>query len=368
MNATYFRLASDKLQILIDAVLESGFRLVAPSVSQSAVVYQNITNVSELPRSFSDSQAPGQYRLQQAQHQRYFYWTNTVQSLKPILFKPRQLLWSANAENGEVSFHDAMATDNTPIAVLGPRACDLAALKLQDQHFLSSSCVDPGYATQRANLLIIAVDCAQSASTCFCVSTGDGPGVSDYADIALSELDNGFLLRGLSDTGIQLLGKLRLDAADQAQLTQAEEQLNCAAQQQQRRMPDKLDGATFSQEKGGWEWLEQHCLSCGNCTLVCPSCYCHNEYDENDLIAQQSRHYRQWSSCFTEQHSYMHGIVVRKTTALRYKQWITHKLVHWIQQYGRSGCVGCGRCITWCPVGIDITETAINFAHNSGAD
>jgi len=362
MSASYFRLASENLQCLIDAVVVAGYRLLAPSVSQSAVVYKEISHVEDLAKSYSDAQSPGQYRLEKAAHQRYFFWTNTVQSIKPLLFRPRELLWQVGEKDGQIEFSDiGNIQSERPIAVLGPRACDLAALKLQDQHFLASPQCDPFYAHRRHRLFIIAVECAQSAATCFCASTGDGPEIREDADIILNELDSEFLLRPRSAAGEQLLKGLTLEPAGRILIHQAQEQTQYAKAQQQRKMPTSLSFDEFAPDNPAWEWVKNHCLSCGNCTSVCPTCFCHNEYDESDIIGKQSKHFRQWSSCFTQEHSYMHGITIRNDTVLRYKQWISHKLVHWQLQYGRSGCVGCGRCITWCPVGIDITTIANNF-------
>lgn len=358
MDETYYQLPIEQLGTLLDSVVSSGYRLYVPTISESAVVYREYVGLDALPRGYQDSLDPARYRLQQASHQRYFSYTNTVQSLKPLLFRPRERLWQSQRCGNEIRFQQESDAELAPIAVLGVRACDLAALKLQDAHFLSAQHIDPFYARQRDNLLIIAVDCNHSAATCFCDSTGDGPAVRDMADIVVSELDDGFLLRSLSAAGEKLVSAMQLAAAAPQNIEAANNAVEQARQQQQRRLSANLTLAQFSDNSEGWDSLQEQCLSCGNCTSVCPTCYCHSEFDELDLALDTSTHYRQWSSCFTDQHSYMHGIVIRPSTALRYKQWITHKLVHWKEQYGRSGCVGCGRCIAWCPVGIDITAVA----------
>ena len=105
-----------------------------------------------------------------------------------------------------------------------------------------------------------------------------------------------------------------------------------------------------------WSDTAGRCLSCGNCTMVCPTCFCSTVEDVTDVSGTQAERVRHWDSCFTSEHSYIHGGATRVTTKARYRQWLTHKLASWIDQFGTSGCVGCGRCITWCPVGIDITE------------
>ena len=107
-----------------------------------------------------------------------------------------------------------------------------------------------------------------------------------------------------------------------------------------------------------WDEVAERCLACGNCTMVCPTCFCTTVEDVTDLAGEHVERHQRWDSCFTIDYSHIHGGAVRGSTRSRYRQWMTHKLATWIDQFGSSGCVGCGRCITWCPVGIDITEEA----------
>jgi ferredoxin len=133
-----------------------------------------------------------------------------------------------------------------------------------------------------------------------------------------------------------------------------------AAQRQSRRILSRnlRDPLFANLEHPRWDEVAERCLSCGNCVAVCPTCFCHAEREQPALDGQTSEHVRQWDTCYSVGHSYLHGFLVRPDTRTRYRQWLTHKLGGWHDQYGRSGCVGCGRCITWCPVGIDITEEA----------
>ncbi|MBF0393567.1 MAG: 4Fe-4S dicluster domain-containing protein, partial [Alphaproteobacteria bacterium] len=111
-----------------------------------------------------------------------------------------------------------------------------------------------------------------------------------------------------------------------------------------------------NREHPRWDEVAKRCLTCGNCTMVCPTCFCTTVDDVTDLGGTRTERVRSWDSCFTLDFSYIHGGSVRNEGSSRYRQWITHKLSSWHDQFGSSGCVGCGRCITWCPVGIDITE------------
>jgi ferredoxin len=347
-------------QALLDALHRADYRCVGPQVRNGAIVYDTLDQAGALPQGFRDRQGPGQYRLETTASPRYFGWANGPQALKPFLFAPREAMWrSERDDQGAIRFSEIMPTAGM-LAVIGARACDLAALRLQDRHFLQGRFADPYYAARRKNLFLVAVHCTHPADTCFCASTGDGPRATQDFDIALSELDDGYLVQAGSDQGSTITAQLPLVPATDAQRGVAVQEVQEAARRQTRGLPSRnLRDVLFANlEHPRWENVAERCLSCGNCTSVCPTCFCHGEMDETALDDHQSRHLRQWDSCFTQGHSYIHGMTIRADTRTRYRQWLTHKLGSWHDQYGRSGCVGCGRCIAWCPVGIDITEEA----------
>lgn len=349
-----------RFQHLLAALAAAGYHCLGPKVRDGAIVYEELDSADDLPRGVHDLQQPGTYRLQRDDSPRCFAWANGPQALKPLLFAPREILWtSAAGSDGAIAFHPQMP-EASPTAVIGVRACDLAALRLQDQHFLEGPFPDPHYGVRRGNLFLVAVHCTHPAATCFCASTGDGPRAESGFDLALAELDEGFIVTAGSPKGEILLGQLPLEVLDPAQQATADGEIAAAAQAQQRTLPSRnlRDGLFANLHHPRWDDVAQRCLSCANCSSVCPTCFCHAEMEEPALDGSHSAHYRQWDSCFTEGHSYIHGIVIRADTRLRYRQWLTHKLGSWHDQYGRSGCVGCGRCIAWCPVGIDITEEA----------
>jgi sulfhydrogenase subunit beta (sulfur reductase) len=355
-------------QALLDALHRAGYRCVGPQVRDGAIVYDTLDNTGALPQGVRDRQGPGQYRLETTASPRCFRWANGPQALKPFLFSPREAMWRSERDaQGTIRFSEIMPAAEM-LAVIGARACDLAALRLQDRHFLQGRFADPYYAARRKNLFLVAVHCTHPADTCFCAATGDGPRATQDFDIALNELDDGYLVQAGSDKGSTITAQLPLVPATDAQRRVAEQETEDAARRQTRGLPSRnLRDVLFANlEHPRWENVAQRCLSCGNCTAVCPTCFCHGETDETALDDHQSRHVRQWDSCFTQGHSYIHGMTIRADTRTRYRQWLTHKLGSWHDQYGRSGCVGCGRCIAWCPVGIDITEEAREIGGGGG--
>lgn len=348
------------LQQLLNLLGASGYRCKGPQVRDGAIVMDDLASVDQLPQGVRDRQQPGEYWLEQQNDERLFAWANGPQALKPLLFKPREVLWYAEAApDGTLRFREQTERAE-PIALVGARACDLAALALLDAHFLRPPYPDPLYARRRDNLLVVAVDCGHPAATCFCASTGDGPLATGNFDIALNEIDEGFLVRSGSDKGRKLLTRMTLAPVSPHQKAQADDQFRAAVASQHRRLPgsDLRNPLMANLDHARWQAVADRCLACGNCTSVCPTCFCASNYQVPQLDGHSSEQVREWSSCFTLGHSYMHGHLVRPDTRSRYRQWLIHKLASWHDQYDRSGCVGCGRCISWCPVGIDLTVEA----------
>jgi ferredoxin len=356
MNQTAFLPHQDFAQ-LFDLLHADGFRIVGPTAEQGAIVYREIDRVDQLPAGLVDHQAPGRYRLEQQAHGRYFDWVGTAQGLKPWLFTPEQPLMVAREIEGGLRFEEVR--EEVPLtAVIGLRSCDLAALALQDRHFLQGEYPDPHYQARREQLLLIGINCHRSAATCFCVSTGDGPEVSVGADLVLDELDQGFMVQACSARGRALLVRLptRPLAGWHKRRSKA---LRKRARVQQRALPSRDLRKPLYRARDNehlWQSVAERCLTCGNCAAVCPTCFCSRVDEESPLDASQSVQVRRWDTCFNDEHSYLVGHVVRRSAVHKYRQWLTHKLAIWHDQYDRSGCTGCGRCITWCPVGIDIVE------------
>jgi ferredoxin len=369
MEMELHRLARADLDRLFAALGAAGYTCLAPQVDEDVIQYRPLKDAASLPHGWHDRQGPASYRLERTDSVRCFAWADGAQGLKPLNFAPRESLWRAARDASGTLRFEAVTPQPTPTAVIGVRACDLAALALQDQHFLDGPHPDPYYAARRESLFLVAVHCTHPAQTCFCASTGDGPQAQQGYDIAMFETDDAFLLHAGSEPGRQLIEQLALAEATHAEYLAALAEVQAAARAQTRTLPGRnLRESLFGQlEHPRWEEVGERCLSCGNCTSVCPTCFCHAEGEDPALDGRATTHYREWGSCFTAKHSYVGGWVPRSDTRLRYRQWLTHKLGSWHEQYGRSGCVGCGRCITWCPVGIDLTEEAAAICGEVGA-
>jgi len=353
-------LPRDELQSLINELVKLGYQVVGPQVRDGAIVYQPLADIARLPQGINDAQQPGQYRLNSTHSSRMFDWANGPESLKPFLFAPREVIWrSHKSSDGSVRF-ERVQPENEPLAVLGVRACDLAGLRLQDQHFLQQAYPDPWYAARRRSLLLVSVNCAKPADTCFCASTGDGPAATHSYDLNLTELDAGFLVETGSPRGEALAQTLPLEAVSDQQRSDQTAQIQAAITRQHRALPviPLKNILQANHDHPQWDDIAERCLACGNCTQVCPTCFCHSEGERVALSADKSEHVREWDSCFSAGHGYLAGFQVRPDIKSRYRQWMTHKLDYWHAQYGRSGCVGCGRCTTWCPAEIDFVQEA----------
>lgn len=366
---TEYFLARADLQRLLDALSASQRKLIGPVMRDGAILFAPLQSTHQLPWGLVEQQEGGNYRLLNGNAERAFAWTTGPQALKPLLFSPEEPLWSMTLSDSGPTFHGTLPPVE-PLAVIGLRSCDLAALALHDQHFTQGPFTDPHYARRREGLFIVAVNCARSAPTCFCHSTGDGPNAESGYDLLLDELNQGYVVSSGSAAGRTLLAELALQPTDASLQQEQATQRAKAGQSQQRALPTGQAAAPLAQalDYRYWESLERRCLACGNCTSVCPTCFCHTQADRPALDNSQSEHLRLWDSCFSEGHSYIHGLQIRSESWQRYRQWFSHKLVNWQAQFGRSGCVGCGRCISWCPVGIDITEEAARIVDMAKRD
>ena len=364
-------LAKPDLQAVIDALAATGYQVVGPRIAAGAIVLADVASVADLPAGWLDDQDGGTYRLRRDDAAGLFDHVVGPHSLKNFLFPAREPV-ATFTRDGAGWRQEPAAPDPAPLAVLGVRGCDLAALSIQDAVFLRDDTADVAYRTRRTRLFIVAVNCRRAATTCFCHSMGCGPAAGPGYDLALTETHGRFAIEPGTAQGAALLAdvasRIALTPCTPAEAAAIREQPRILGRWMQTRptipgspAPRSLDTTDIRDllygnlEHSRWSEVADRCLACANCTLVCPTCFCHAVEDVPDLSGDTATLERRWASCFTLDHGRMHGGDARPTTASRYRQWLTHKLAGWIDQFGTSGCTGCGRCITWCPVGIDLT-------------
>jgi sulfhydrogenase subunit beta (sulfur reductase) len=353
-------IAPEALGDLVAGLHERGYRVLGPVVRDGAITYDELPSDRDLPVGWTERQEGGTYRLERRADEARFGFASGPQSWKPFLFPPRIRLWRAQRNGGAAPEVAEEPLDETPLAFVGVRPCDLNAIAIQDRVFLGGSYTDRDYAAHRTGAFIVAVNCFEPGGTCFCASMGTGPRAAGGYDLALTELLDGnhrFLVETGSERGAEVLAAVPHEPATDADLEAAEASASAAVARMGRTLEtgDLRDLLGRNLEHPRWNDVAERCLSCGNCTLVCPTCFCTSVEDATDLEGGAER-WRVWDTCFSIDYSYIHGGSIRPSGHSRYRQWMTHKLATWHDQFGTSGCVGCGRCITWCPVAIDITE------------
>jgi ferredoxin len=349
------------LQALLDVLKQRGFRVIGPTVRDAAIVYDDIASIADLPRGWTDEQDGGRYRLHRRDDDALFGYAVGPQSWRKFLHPPTQRLWSAT-RNGDGVTVTAEPHPTERLAFIGARSCDLHAIAIQDRVLLGGAHVDAAYRARRQGVFAVAVNCGTAGGTCFCVSMHSGPKATTGYDLALTELLDGpehrFLVEVGSDDGHAVLAELphRPATPEDKDAAAAVVARTAGSMGRTMRADDVRELLQRNPAHPRWEEVAARCLSCANCTLVCPTCFCTTVEDTSELDGSRTARTQRWDSCFTMDHSYIHGGSVRPSGSSRYRQWMTHKLSSWWEQFGTSGCVGCGRCITWCPVGIDITE------------
>ena len=375
-------LAPSDLDTLIAELRERGFRVVGPTLRDETIVTGDIRSASDLPRGIGDIQEAATYRTRQRDDDAYFGFAAPAQSTKPVFFPSEEVVWRGKRDHDQGGHFTAErdTANASPVALLGVRSCDLRAVQIHDQVLAHRQFKDVHYTARRDGTLVIAVACGVPAATCFCASMGTGPrpaatdpqtGQPSY-DLLLTEVIDGdthhFVAEVGTDAGRDIADAVAASKGTAKDQAQAIDITNAAAASQTRAIDRNTvhDVLRASAESSRWEDVANRCLGCTNCTMVCPTCFCTTMSDVSDLAGENAERHRVWDSCFSANFSYIHGGPTRESLKARYRQWITHKLSSWEDQFGMLGCVGCGRCITWSPAGIDITEEADALGRMSG--
>ncbi len=360
------------LQDLIEQLRSQGYRVIAPKLVDQVIHLCEIQAAGDLPVHRIDQQRPGYYRTGEADSQRLFNYVVGPVSPKRYLSPMIQKLMTFHVENKRFVLDDGPQQPDK-YAFLGIRPCEMAAVTIQDRVYgyedqATFRCEsEPFYNQARKNAVFIVVNCTRPGGTCFCSSMGTGPRTQSDFDLALTELDEGFVAEIGTDTGMALVEKLDKRPASSTEVALARAELEMASGKMGRHLDTEgmVELLDRSVEHSHWDETARRCLSCANCTMVCPTCFCSTVTDSTDLTGQRVTRVRKWESCFNPEFSYVVGGTQRGSTKAKYRHWIRHKLATWWDQFGTSGCVGCGRCITWCPVGIDLTEEVAKLKKKS---
>jgi sulfhydrogenase subunit beta (sulfur reductase) len=361
----------EALDDLLGALAAHGFRTVGPTVRDGAIVYDDIESAADLPIGWTDDQEAGRYRLERREDDARFGYAVGPHSWKQFLLPARIRLWRARKRDDGFVVEQEPAEDRT-LALVGVRACELHGIAIQDKVLLGGTYADADYAARRKDAFIVAVNCFEPAATCFCTSMGTGPKVDAGYDLALTEIldgDHRLLVEVGTQRGAEVMADVPTRTASPGDLTAAGAAVEGAVERMGRHVDttDIRDMLARNLENDRWDEVASRCLTCGNCTLVCPTCFCTTVEDHTSLAGDEAERTREWDSCYSVDYSYIHGGSIRPSGRSRYRQWLTHKFGTWYDQFGSSGCVGCGRCIAWCPVGIDVTEELAAIRASEGA-
>lgn len=347
------------LDDVVQLLRADGRAVIGPVVRDGVITHDQIESASALPKGWTEEQDGGQYRLVASGTDEVFAFSSPSVSWKKYLYPERTLLIRSRRTSGAIEIEQP-EPEAPAVAFVGVRSCDLAALGILDKVFRDPKAIDPTYDARRPDVFIVAAACNNPGNTCFCVSMDTGPTPRAGYDLSIRELQSDsrheFMVDAGSERGAKLLSAVAGTEATDVDRKQASDVHDQAAARMGRRLsPEHPPLAALNLEDPRWDDVADRCLACGNCTMVCPTCFCSTTQDTTNLAGTESERWRVWDSCFTLDFSHLHGGSVRASTKSRYRQWLLHKLVTWHDQFESSGCVGCGRCITWCPVGIDLT-------------
>ncbi|MFD0981346.1 4Fe-4S dicluster domain-containing protein [Tropicimonas aquimaris] len=343
---------------LVAALRDESWQVIAPVERNGSLVLAPIRSANDLPRGRVDQASPGNVRIEEGRPERWFDYTLPASGWKRWLYPPRRQLWQATRVRDAFDLETPLP-DPENVAFMGLRPCDLAAIERLDAVLGPEGAADTEYMRRRRHMLSVVVQCARAVETCFCAGMGTGPRAEHGFDLALTELETGLLVEAGSQRGVGILERLPSREAREKDIEEARAISQKTARMQRRSLPPSAaQNIAQAPDHPEWDRLAARCLACGNCTLVCPTCFCTDVEDTTDLSGKHAERWQVWDSCFATAFSFLHEGPVRTSVRSRYRHWLTHKLATWYDQFGTSGCVGCGRCIAWCPVGIDLTAAA----------
>ena len=284
-------------------------------------------------------------------------YANTRASVKTLFFPQAETMLTYERSLDRFNDIRAVPFDAVPTVILGLRPCDARGLELLDRVFGQGQYRDPYYLARRAATVVVALACTDPRQTCFCHAVGGDPYSSEGADVLLSDADDAYIAVPQTEKGEEWLTTLSLSAVDdghletsQAVAARAHELL--AEIEPVAGLEDQLVDLF---ESAVWAEIAEKCIACGTCTYLCPGCHCFNIQDR--VLANGGSRLRSWDGCMYEgftKHASGHN--PRPDQGTRWRQRTLHKFAYLPENVGMYGCVGCGRCITYCPVRLDIRE------------
>jgi len=278
-------------------------------------------------------------------------YTRTILPPKKYLLPPKEQMFRFDPQQGFVPCRDG--TDER-IVLFGVHTCDIYAMNMLD-HVFGGAYPDPYYFERRRRLAIIGIDCMPDEH-CFCRSM-NADWVDSGFDLFLTDIGAWYLVRvgtSLGDDIVLATGPLLREVTeediDAYKRRSLQKRTMFQKQVEIRDLPEIIEMEYASEV---WQELGRRCLSCGHCSMVCPTCYCYDVRDEVALGTRRGVRYRTWDSCLFKTHAAVAGGEnFREHRANRIKFHFYHKQRGFVAEYGRPGCVGCGRCVVNCPAGI----------------
>jgi len=350
--------SSEDLRVVVEFLQRElgGAKLFGYRHHNGRIAFSEINNINEIFVALTDIQKPGYYRASSG-----YRFRHSFSSPKVFLLPPEHLILTVSRDydilESSSSFQELTAI------FFGIKPCDRKAIDILDHILYGRS---PVYTTRRnAVRAIVVEECLEPGETCFCSTVNAGPTISSGFDIAYARLYGDLLVfRYGSSLGEKILGKVGLQRAQESHVKMYLEMVNRAISMMRGRIPNISEIQKALMEKVSakpfWEEISSKCVGCGNCNYVCPTCFCTEIEDrvENGFSTRVGV----WLGCLTYTYGLVAGGHFRQELYTRYRHFILHKFLFYPKQVGDIGCVGCGRCITWCPLGIDLRETLSRIA------
>ncbi len=283
---------------------------------------------------------------------------NTVKSPKDFFFPQTEDMMEFKVEGKNIEVIDTRKASED-FVVFGVRACDVKAFDILDRVFLVEP-RDSYYATKREHGIIVSLACNKPSETCFCTAFGIDP-ANPAADVTVWKTETEVFWQANTEKGENLLKSISAftEECTDEKVNEEKEKINSIM----KKLPlADLDTSKFGGGKTEelfdipeWDELSESCLGCGTCTFVCPTCQCYDIKDFN--TGKGVIRYRCWDSCMYSEFTRMAHGNNRNSQKERFRQRFMHKLVYYPENNdGIFGCVGCGRCLSRCPISMNIVK------------